>query len=621
MTIHEAARLWDLSERRIAELCKNGTIEGAEKIRNRWIIPDWTISPKIYNTNNTYTVSESEPAYIITQPAGGISDYEKVIHDNNYYVDKTLLIKELIDKNSGAYLITRPRRFGKSMNISMLQSFFEISDTDKTPLFSDKLIWKAGTRYQNLLGQFPVIKIAFPNVYGFDWNETKQKIRSIVKNEYGRHSELKNNKKLNDVETYYYNKIIKEDENADWSISLKLLSDMLYHVHGKKCIVLIDEYDTPIENAYARGYYDECICFMRSFYSYVLKDNPSMELGYMTGILRVAKESIFSGLNNIKVYSLLDDDFSSCFGYTENDVRKMAAYYGRTSKLEEIRSWYDGYRFGNVEIYNPWSVNSYFSANCKADSFWSHTSGNSAIRILLKNADMDLKRKFIALTDGKAIREVVNTNIVYPDMEKNPNAIFSFLLVTGYLKVSKWIRKGITGDIVELAIPNREVLRAFIAEIIPSMNSMNKESIATKIVEAIDLEDIDSLTTELRHFLLETVSFYDTSSEGFHQGLMIGFSSVLSGFYDIRSNRESGFGRFDIALTPKESENLPGIILELKTAGNREELKTRSNEALQQINEKEYKTEMLRFHVTRILKIGLAFHGKEAEVAYEIESI
>lgn len=621
MTIHQASKLWDISERHIAELCKNGTIEGAEKIKNRWIIPDWTLSPKIYNTNNTYNVADSEPAYIITQPTGGISEYEEVLQKNNYYVDKTMLIKELIDKNNGVYLITRPRRFGKSMNISMLQSFFEISKKDKTPLFCDKLIWKAGSRYTSLLGQFPVIKISLNNAQGLDWDETKKKIRTLVQMEYGRHSELKDNEKLNAFEKNFYNKIIIDDENTDWSISLKILSDMLYHVHGKKCIVLIDEYDTPIENSYARGYYDECINFMRSFYSYVLKDNPSMELGYMTGILRVAKESIFSGLNNIKVYSLLDDAFSSCFGYTENDVMKMAAYYGRTSKLQEIRSWYDGYRFGNVDIYNPWSVNSYFSANCKADSFWVHTSGNSGIGMLLKNADMALKRKFLALTEGETIKEIVNTNIVYPDMEKNPNAIFSFLLVTGYLKVSKWIKKGISGDIVELAIPNKEVLHAFIAEIIPAMNSMNKESIATTLLQAIELENIDALTTELKHFLMETVSFYDTSSEGFYQGLMIGFYSILSSFYDIRSNRESGFGRFDIALTPKKSEILPGIILELKTAKSKEELKARSNEALSQINEKEYKTEMLHFNIKRILKIGLAFHGKEAEVAYEIETI
>ena len=390
--------------------------------------------------------------------------YEQVIRSNGHYVDKTLLIKELIDRNSGVYLITRPDGFGKSMNISMLQTFLEISNEDKTPLFSDKLIWQAGARYTSLLGQFPVIRIDLRNVHGNSWKECKRQIESLIQSEYRRHHELYDNSKLNAFEKNFFTKILIADENADWSISLKILSDMLYQVHGMKCIVLIDSYDTPIEAAYAGGFHDECSYFLNMFFSNVLKDNPSMELGYITGVFRFTNESIFSGLNNVKAYSQLDEEFSSCFGYTEDEVSAMASHYGKTFKIEEIRKLYGGYKFGNLEIYNPLFINSYLASDCI-----SHTSVNKVIRKLLGNSADGIKQKLQILIEGERIKEIVNTNIAYPDMHKNPNAIFSYLLMTGYLTVSKKIRKGMTGDIVDLAIPNKAIMDAFISDTMESL--------------------------------------------------------------------------------------------------------------------------------------------------------
>ena len=544
----------------------------------------------------------------------GISDY-RLASSSYYYIDKTMMIKDFLDERPLVSLFTRPRRFGKTLNMDMLRVFFEKSDEDTSIYFRDKKIWECGNHYRSYQGKYPVIYVTFKDVKCEDWGATYQSIYQIIRNEVQRHIELLESDQLSAYDKEYLRGILGGTASeTDIAMSFMNLSRMLHAHYAVAPIIIIDEYDTPIQQGYSLGYYDKVISFMRNLFSGGLKDNSHLSFGLMTGILRVAKESIFSGLNNVTINSVLDNKYSSYFGFTPDEVREMAEYYGVAEKYDEICDWYDGYRFGSAEIFNPWSVINYFNNGCQPKAFWLSTGSNDIIGELLEEADQDTYDKLTSLVSGKAIVSYIDTDVIYPQIKQNPSAIYSFLLVAGYLNAVKVDSSFGIDSICELALPNKEISFVYNKEILQKLNRIIPQSIAVSVQEAIYSGDSKRIQELIHNLLLQSASSFDTAVENFYHGFMLGLCAMLSGAYTT-SNRESGEGRYDIQMMPKRA-NLPGILIELK-AGKKcteETLKLLSETALQQINDRQYDTEMLSKGVSTIYKYGVAFSGKSVSV-------
>ena len=398
----QMAVVWGISERRVTEFCKEGMIPGAVKVGKRWQIPDDAKRPadkRIVTGRYIKSGVENEKKPLPV----GISDYIRA-QSEYYYVDKTLLIKEFLDRKAFVSLFTRPRRFGKTLNMDMLRVFFEISDEDTSRYFTDKEIWKCRDEYRKHQGKYPVIFLTFKDVKYDSWEATFAKISGLLQEEFGRHSELQNSDKLEKYEKDYFEKVLNGQANeVELSASLQKLSKMLAAHYKKAPIIIIDEYDTPIQEGYSKEFYDEIIGFMRNFFSGAFKDNSNLSYGFLTGILRIAQESIFSGLNNLTVNSVMDEEYDGFFGFTESEVGEMLAYYGASDKEEELRSWYDGYFFGNKEIYNPWSVINYLSRGCLPQAYWVNTGKNEVMEDVLKVATDDITEKLYSLIQGDRV--------------------------------------------------------------------------------------------------------------------------------------------------------------------------------------------------------------------------
>ena len=463
-TCKEKAAEWGISERTVNNLCNNKRIPGAVKVGKSWQIPDDAERPtdkriKSGNYMNSAAVTEKKALPI------GISDYIRA-QSEYYYVDKTLLIKEFLDKKPLVSLFTRPRRFGKTLNMDMLRVFFEISKEDTSVYFKDKAIWQCGREYTKHQGQYPVIFLTFKDVKFDSWEATIDKIRGLLQAEFGRHLELKESDKLAEYEIEYFSKILEAKANeVELTSSLENLSRMLFKHYGKAPIIIIDEYDTPIQEGYAEDFYDEIIRFMRNFFSGAFKDNKNLSYGFLTGILRIAQESIFSGLNNLTVNSVMDEDYDRFFGFTYPEVHQMMEYYGVSDKDEELKDWYDGYRFGNTEIYNPWSVINYISKGCIPQAYWVNTGKNEILEDVLKSATDDVTEKLYALLQGERVIARIDQNVVYRSLSEDTENIYSLLLVAGYLKA---LTKELQGDgsyLCEVSIPNREIAAVYKNEI------------------------------------------------------------------------------------------------------------------------------------------------------------
>lgn len=610
MSVKEAARLWDLSERRVSSFCKEGKIEGAFKNKHAWRIPVDAQKPLDQRVKNGTYIKSNRPVNL-PLPIG-VSDY-RLASDEYYYVDKTMMIKDFIDERAMVSLYTRPRRFGKTLNMDMLRTFFEKTDTDTSIYFKDKMIWSCGKQYRNYQGKYPVIFITFKDVKKDSWEETFQRIKQLITIEYKRHTELASSTVIQDRD--YYEKIISGNlEPALFDSSLYMLSKMLHEHHDKAPIIIIDEYDIPIQQGHMRGYYDQVILFMRNLFSGGLKDNKHLSYGFLTGILRVAKESIFSGLNNLAIHSVLDNKYSAYFGFTADEVKEMAAYYGISEKYDEICEWYDGYRFGETEIFNPWSVINYFNNRCEPRAFWQSTGSNDIIGEIIVEADNDIYTKLAELVNGKSFVTNIDTGVIYPQIKNNPSTIYSFLLVAGYLKVIKTV-PAFNGDFLcEVALPNKEISFVYNKEILQKLERMLPQATTISIQEAIFTGNAEKLQSLIQELLLQAVSCFDTAQEHFYHGFMLGICTLFNNAY-VTSNRESGNGRYDIQLMPKSS-HLPGILIELKAEKHcdKEALKKLSEAALKQINEKAYDTELVNKGVKAIFKYGVAFSGKNAEI-------
>ncbi len=542
----------------------------------------------------------------------GSTDYKKICK-SYYYIDKTLLIKDILDEGTVISLFTRPRRFGKTLNMNMLKAFFEKSAEDTSVYFKDKQIWQQGEHYTWHQGRYPVIFLSFKDANKYTWKELYPRLVETIRDEYLRHSELKNSARISDLD--FYKKIVAGKADAtDYAMSILRLSKMLYEHHGQPVILIIDEYDTPIQAGYIHGFYNEIIQFARDLLSSALKDNSNLAYGFLTGILRVAKESIFSGLNNIRVYSVLDTKFSTYFGFTEAEILTMAQYYAVPEKTSEIKSWYDGYKFGNTDIYNPWSVLNYFSNSCLPMPYWVQTSSNSIIYDMLDGISKETYRNLMQIIDDQPVTSLIDTNIIYPELGDRPENIFSLLLMTGYLKAVKTTLTALGDTECELCIPNRELRNVYYREIIAHLSRSMSINVAYAITKAILAKDAPRLQLALQKFLLEAVSFYDTLNENYYHGLLLGMAVIFSEDYFIRSNRESGAGRYDIALEPKQ-QYLPGIIIEVKTKRDeKESLKDLAQLALKQIDAMQYDVEMRSRGVQTIYKYGIAFYKKQVEL-------
>lgn len=612
MSVKEAATLWNISERRVSYLCKQGKIRGATKQGRAWIIPANTEKPIDNRVKSGMYKKASRPANL-PLPIG-ISDY-RLASSEYYYIDKTMMIKDFIDERPMVSLFTRPRRFGKTLNMDMIRTFFEKTDEDTSFYFKDKKIWDCGKKYREYQGKYPVIFVTFKDIKFDTWEETFAAIKDVFAKEIQRHIELTNSDKLDEYDKKKFKQLASGDVNeVELSSVLLDLSRMLHKHHGIAPIIIIDEYDIPIQQGYMKNDYDKIILFMRNLFSGGLKDNKHLSYGFLTGILRVAKESIFSGLNNLTINSVLDNKYSSYFGFTEEEIREMAKYYGVSDKYDEICQWYDGYRFGKTDIFNPWSVINYFNNECEPRAFWQSTGSNDVIGEIIAEADKEIYGKLTSLVNGKTFTTYIDTGVIYPQIKNNPSTIYSFLLVAGYLKVLK-TTPSFNGDFMcEVALPNREISLVYHKEILQQLDNIIPQPTAISIQEAIFSGDNEKLKTMLQTLITQSVSAFDSAGENFYHGFMLGLCALLGGSF-ISSNKESGDGRYDIQLKPVK-KNLPGILIELKAEKNcsGEQLKKLSETALKQIIDKKYDTEMTTEGIKAIYKYGVAFSGKNVEI-------
>ncbi len=548
----------------------------------------------------------------------GLSDFCKVSQEY-CYVDKTLLIRDILDERAGVLLFTRPRRFGKSLNMDMLRVFFEKTSEDTSIYFKDKKIWKCGETYRRQQGKYPVIYLSFKDVKFPAWQDAFTFLKFVLAIEFNRHPELFDSDRCNTFEKDYFCKVAAaEATEVDLTQALFMLSKMLDAHYQVAPMIIIDEYDTPIQQGYVHGYYDKVIAFMRNLFSAGFKDNPHLSQGFMTGILRVAKESIFSSLNNLQVYSVLDNRYSEYFGFTPEEVRDMAAYYDEEDKYEEICEWYDGYRFGNTDIFNPWSVIGYFNSGCEAKAFWVSTSSNDIIGEILQASSNEIQEQLFHLLSGRTVFTRIDTDVIYPEMKGNPASVYSFLLVAGYLKIVRCEREVAGEYMYEVAIPNKEISAVYSKEILSKLTEVIPSSSALIIQEAIYRNDMDALQKQLQKLLLQTISYNDASKESFYHGFVLGLCALLDNRYYITSNRESGEGRFDIQLMP-QNDKLPGILIEVKAGKNctEDELEQLAHNALEQIAAKKYDEMMKSQGVKEIIKYGVAFCGKAVKIKSE----
>ena len=609
----EQAEKWGVTARRITELCQKGAIPGAVKAGKSWRIPSDSRRPA--EMSRAGRMSGSKAAGKRLPLPLGIADYKKTV-TQYYYVDKTLLIRDFLDERPMVSLFTRPRRFGKTLNMDMLRVFFEKTEEDTSVYFRDRKIWRCGRVYQREQGRYPVIFLTFKDVKFQTWEETLTKIKDLLAMEFIRHANLAESSACNELDRIYYHRLIrKEVDPTELTGALQVLTRMLHDDAGISPVVIIDEYDTPIQQGHLKGFYDDIVPFMRNLFSGGLKDNPCLSYGFLTGILRVAQESLFSGMNNLAVNSVLDEPYSAYFGFTRDEIREMTAYYGVEDRFEEICAWYDGYQFGRQEVINPWSVIHYFRNNCVPAAYWQSTGSNEIIGEVLARAGDTIQRELADLLQGKSVLASLDSGVAYPQIGRNPRLIYSLLLMAGYLKADR-TEMGVSGNLIgELSIPNREIMIVYQREILDQLSDLVPPVSATEIQEALSAGKTEQLQHGLERLLMESASTWDTAGESFYHGLVLGLCAVMGKAYRITSNRESGTGRYDLQLAPRE-ERYPGILIELKAEKKASQisLQKTADEAIAQIQNRQYDTAMRAEGVSGILCYGLVFSGKQAAV-------
>ena len=554
----------------------------------------------------------------------GVSNFKDIIEKNYYYFDKTKFIENILEDGSQVKLFTRPRRFGKTLNMSMLKYFFDVKNKDENrKLFEGLNISKS--EYFDMQGNFPVISVSFKKYQEKDWKNGFDMIKDIISGLYDEFEFVK--EKLSARKKKKFDSILMEEANlANWKNSLADLSNYLYDFYGKKVIVLIDEYDQPIINSYIEGYYDETIDFFKSFYGAVLKDNEYLEMGVMTGILRVAKENIFSGLNNVKVHSILNERFTEYFGVLENEVETALKDFGLEYDLSDVQKWYNGYLFGETKVYNPWSIINFLDEK-KLGAYWVNTSENSLIKLYLQKMKKEIFDDFSKLLNEENISKIINDNVTFGNLEANFEKNFwNLFFHSGYLTLAEKYDE--MKKIVNIKIPNKEILEMFSDMFIEVY--FKNTGIFLDMTDALTNGDISNFKKYLKEILLENAGIFDVSGtykEQFYHGLMLGLILTLKNEYEITSNNFAGKGRYDLLLKPKNIlEGKEGIVIELKIINGtenlnndkiHEKLEKECEIALNQIDEKGYSSVLKNAGIEKVLKIGIAFLGKEFEVKFE----
>ena len=543
----------------------------------------------------------------------GIENFEDIIKDNYYYVDKSMLIEDILVNRAAVTLFTRPRRFGKTLNMSMIKYFFDVRNKDENrKLFEELKIF--GSEYMKEQGKYPVIFVSLKDLRGDTWEDTFENLKSFISDLYAEFEDMR--EIMNKRDKIKFDKIFYEEEKGDYETSLKLLSNYIYKYYGKKVIILIDEYDAPIINAFDKGYYDEAINFFQVFYSSALKTNDSLKYGILTGITRIIKEGIFSGLNNLKVDTILNKKYSEYFGLLESEVIKMLDYFEMKYKIEEVKEWYNGYIFGDKRIYNPWSIINYVD-NGEIKAYWANVSGNTLLENMLDQAGEDVYTDLKRFTDGESIEKYISDGTTIKSLLSNDDEIWQLFLYSGYLtKAKEQIEIDETSEytnIYNLKIPNKEI-RKYFGNMF--LNRFFGTELKTSIlIKALEGGDIKKFEKTLGEIMINMLSHFDLDSEmeKIYQVFMIGLVGFLMGKYEIISNNESGYGRYDLAMIPIKN-NEKAYLMEFKISKTEKGMTLKAEEALKQIDEKKYDTRLKARGIKNILKIGIAFYGKKVKV-------
>ena len=551
----------------------------------------------------------------------GIQDYAKLITEDIFYIDKTHFIKEWWERRDEVTLIARPRRFGKTLNMNMLDYFFSNRHPDRADLFEDLYIWN-DEKYRELQGTYPVISLTFANIKESTFENTKKKIYQVLINLYKKHTFLLEENVLKQQELDFFHSVDKEMDETIATQAIHELCDYLYHYYGKKVIVLLDEYDTPMQEAYVNGFWDELVSFIRSLFNSTFKTNPYLERAIMTGITRVSKESIFSDLNNLKVVTTTSDEYATSFGFTEEEVFAALDECGLGQEKAEVKHWYDGFIFGSyTDIYNPWSVLNFLDTG-KYTTYWANTSSNGLVGKLIREGNAEIKLMFEKLLRGEIIQCAIDEQIVYNQLDDNENAIWSLLAASGYLKILSYEQMELLDCseevMYELTLTNYEVHRMFFG-MVRGWFSKNAK-LYNDFVSGLLADDVDAMNICMNRLSLNLFSYFDTGNrpsgiepERFYHGFVLGLLVDLQKEYIITSNRESGFGRYDIMLEPKDKKKT-AFIIEFKVLNPRREtsLEQTLEAALKQIEEKQYEAELVArgFSEGQIRKYGFAFEGK-----------
>lgn len=541
----------------------------------------------------------------------GVDDF-KELRENYYFIDKTDFIRQLIDDHSKVTLITRPRRFGKTLTMSMLEYFFSIDKKEESKdLFHGLAVEKAGVSYMKHRGVYPVIFISLKDGQSPSWEQMLNFFRLFLRRLYLQYAYLMKADTLDDcMKEDYYRIVNRQADQTEMAFALTRLMEIMQAYYGQPVILLLDEYDAPIQYAWDQGYYDQCIGFMRQFLSSALKTNRALDFAVLTGVLRVAKESIFSGLNNLSVCSVLSRKYSNILGFTPAETVAMAEDLGVEKKLPELRQWYDGYRFGTDDMYNPWSVINYIDNECTPMPYWVHTSGNYILKQLLSHADCLRIKELQGLLDGKTVTVSLNETVMYDQIEKDASALYTLLLTTGYLTIES--ASPTTYNRYSLRIPNEEIKQVYGQEILNTIAVGADRNTFDTLFDALFSGQERDFEYQLQQILLRFASTYDTANkESFYHGFMLGISALfLDKQYIVESNKESGYGRFDIAIFPKDTQKA-GVILEFKAADRTESLEKQADEALRQIQDRQYEVEFAKQEIVSVWKYGIAFFGKQ----------
>ena len=547
----------------------------------------------------------------------GIENFERMIKEEYYYVDKSMLIEDILVNRAAVTLFTRPRRFGKTLNMSMFKYFFDIENKDKNrKLFENLKI--SGSKYINEQGKYPVIFISLKDLKADTWEKCILEIKKMVSKIYREFQYITENMDENDKNTY--NSIKNRKNDIDLNTSIELLSDFLYEYYGNKVIILIDEYDSPIINALNNGYYNEAINFFQVFYSSALKTNDSLKYGILTGITRIIKEGIFSGLNNLYVNTVLSQDYAEYFGLLENEVTEMLDYFEIKYKMKEVRNWYNGYCFGDKQIYNPWSIVNYLKEK-EIKAYWANVSENILLENMLDHAGESVYIDLKKFTDGESIEKYISDGTTIKSLLNNDDEIWQLFLYSGYLtkseeqiKRKEFSEQGYFINTYNLKIPNREI-RSYFGNMF--INRFFGTEVKTDIlIKALENGDIVKFEKTLGEIMINMLSHFDLDNEmeKIYQVFMIGLVGFLMGRYEIISNNESGYGRYDLAMIPVRN-NEKAYLMEFKISKTEKEMSLKAEEALRQIDEKKYDTRLKARGIKNILKLGIAFHGKNVKVS------